>query len=130
MDAFVSATEDATEDSSEGTPKRVPWDLCKDAQEGAFEVEIKGLLEVTIKLHLKIRMVVDLSDHRSAQNSSIKRWIWGVALCCTWAHLRFHFREHLKLHKNVKKKKCFTPSWWSTWQCNEGYIWWCALGCT
>ena len=40
--AFVSAIEDANEGSSEGTPIVVPWYLYTDAQEGAFEVEIKG----------------------------------------------------------------------------------------
>ena len=57
--------EDTTESSSEGTPK----DLYTDAQ----EVEIKGALEVTIELHLKMCMVVQLPGHRSAQNDSIKR---------------------------------------------------------
>ena len=37
-------------------------------QEGAFEVEIKGTLEVTIELHLKMRMVVHLLGHKGAQN--------------------------------------------------------------
>ena len=61
--------EDTTEGSSEGTPK----DLYTDAQEGALEVEIKSALEVTIELHLKMCMVVQLPGHRSAQNDSIKR---------------------------------------------------------
>ena len=58
--AFAIAIEDATEVLSEGTPKGVPWDLYKDAQERAFEVEVKGAFEVTIEVHLKIRMVVHL----------------------------------------------------------------------
>ena len=56
--AFVSAIEDANEGSSEGSPKVVPGDLYTGAEEGAFEVEITGALEVTIDLHLKMRMVV------------------------------------------------------------------------
>ena len=38
---FASATEYAIYDLSEGTPIGVPRDLCKDVEEGAFEVEIK-----------------------------------------------------------------------------------------
>ena len=109
--AFASAIGDATEGSSEGTPKVVSWDLYTDAQEGAFEVEIKGALKVNAEFHLKMHMLVHLSGHRSAQNDSIKKLIWGGALCCTSAHLRFHFREHLKMHNIVTKMMHFTPSW-------------------
>ena len=63
-------------------PKAVPWDLSIDAQEGAFEIKIKGALEVTIELHLKMCTVVDLSEHRSAQNYSIKKWTCGGIQCC------------------------------------------------
>ena len=108
---FVSAIEESAEGSFEDRTKVVPWDLYTDVQEGAFEVEIKGALEVKVELHLKMRMVVHLSGHRSAQNDSIKRWTWGGSLCCTWAHLRFHFREHLKMHNIVKKMMHFTPRW-------------------
>ena len=41
-------------------------------QEGAFEVKIKGALEVTIELYLKMDMVVHVLGHKSAQNDSIK----------------------------------------------------------
>ena len=41
-------------------------DLCKHAQEGAFEVNINGALEVTFELHLLV--------HKIAQNDSIKKW--------------------------------------------------------
>ena len=78
--------QDATEDLSESKPKGVLWDLCKDAQEGGFEVKIKGALEVTIKLHLQMSMVVHLLGKRSAQNDSTNRWAWGGTLCCTWEH--------------------------------------------
>ena len=71
--AFVSAIEDATEVSSENRPKVILRDLHKDAQEGAFEVEIKGVLVVAIKLHFKMDMVVHLLLHKTAQNDSIKR---------------------------------------------------------
>ena len=64
--AFVSAIDDATQSSSEDIPKGVPWGLYKDAQKGAFEVEIKGALEVTIEFYLKMRMVGHLLGHRSA----------------------------------------------------------------
>ena len=42
-------------------------------QEGPFEVKIKGALEVTIELYLKMDMVVHVLGHKSAQNDSIKR---------------------------------------------------------
>ena len=70
--SFVIAIEDANEGSSEGSAKVVPGDLYTDAEEGAVEVETKGALEVTIELHLKMRMVVQMSRHRSAQNDSMK----------------------------------------------------------
>ena len=38
---FASAIEDTIYDLSEGTPIGVPRDLCKDVEEGAFEIEIK-----------------------------------------------------------------------------------------
>ena len=81
--AFVIAIEDATEASCEGAPKGVLWDLYKDAQEGAFEVETTGALEVTIELHLKMSTVVFLLGHRSAKNDSVKMWTWGGTLYCT-----------------------------------------------
>ena len=37
-----------------------------------FEVEIKGGLEITIELRLKIHMVVHLLVQKSSQNNSIK----------------------------------------------------------
>ena len=37
-----------------------------------FEVEIKGVLEVTIELHSKMQMVVHLLVQKSSQNNSIK----------------------------------------------------------
>ena len=49
-----------TEDSSQGLPKGLFWGLHKDAQEGAFEIEIEGVLEETKELHLKMCMVVHL----------------------------------------------------------------------
>ena len=52
------AVEGAPNGSSEGTP--------------AFEVEIKDALEFTIKLHLKIHMVVQLLVSKIARNNSIK----------------------------------------------------------
>ena len=42
-------------------------------QEGAFAVEIKGAIEVTIELRLKIRMMVHLLGHTSVSKDSIKR---------------------------------------------------------
>ena len=54
----VSAFEGAPDDSSEGTH--------------TFEVEIKGVLEVTIEMHLKMHMVVSLLVHMNSQNNSIK----------------------------------------------------------
>ena len=36
-----------------------------------FEVEIKGALEVTTELHLKILMLVYLLEQKSSQNNSI-----------------------------------------------------------
>ena len=50
-----------------GTPNGVLLDLYKDAQEGTFEVETKGALDVTIQVH-----------------DSIKSLIWEDTLCCTW----------------------------------------------
>ena len=52
--------------------------LYKDAQEGAFEAEIKGALEVTIEFHLKMPMVVHLFGHRSTKNDSINGEIEGA----------------------------------------------------
>ena len=51
----------------------MPRDLYTDAQEDAFKVKFKGALEVIIELHLKMRMMIHFSGHRSAQNDSIKR---------------------------------------------------------
>ena len=48
----------------------MPWGLYKDAQEGAFEVENKEALEVTIEFHLKMHMVVHLLGHRNAKSDS------------------------------------------------------------
>ena len=36
--ALVSTIQDATKGSSKGTSKGVLWDLCKNAQEGEFEI--------------------------------------------------------------------------------------------
>lgn len=58
---------------SEDTPKNVPQDLYKDAQEVAFEVEMKGALEVTTELYLKMLMVVHLLVRKSAPYNSTKR---------------------------------------------------------
>lgn len=58
---------------SEDTPKNVPQDLYKDAQEVAFEVEMKGALEVTTELYLKMLMVVHLLRRKSAPYNSTKR---------------------------------------------------------
>lgn len=57
----------------EDTPKNVPQDLYKDAQEVAFEVEMKGALEVTTELYLKMLMVVHLLGRKSAPYNSTKR---------------------------------------------------------
>ena len=54
----ISAVEGAPDGSSEGTP--------------IYEIEIKGALEVTVDLHLKMQMVVHLLVQKSAQNGSIK----------------------------------------------------------
>ena len=81
--AFGSGIENATEGSSEGTPKVVIWDLYKDAQEGAFEVQIKRAFRVRIELRLKMHMVIHLSGHKSAQNDSVKKWTWVDTLYCT-----------------------------------------------
>ena len=118
--AFVSATEDPTEGSSERPPRGVLWDRYKDVQEIAFEFEIKGALEVTIELHLNMRILVHFLGHRNAQNDSIKSWTWEGTLCCTGVQLRFHFRQHLKMPKNVNRKMHFMPSSWSNWQSNQG----------
>lgn len=58
---------------SEDTPKNVPQDLYKDAQEVAFEVEMKGALEVTTELYLKMLMVVHLLGRKIAPYNSTKR---------------------------------------------------------
>ena len=54
----VSAVEGAPDGSSRGTP--------------TFEVEIKGALEVTTKLHVKMHMMVYWLVQKSTQNDSIK----------------------------------------------------------
>ena len=54
----VSAVEGVPDGSSEGTP--------------TFELEIKGALEVTIELHLKMQMVLHLLVQNSSQNNSTK----------------------------------------------------------
>ena len=53
-----SAVEGALDDSSEGTP--------------TFEVSINGEVEITIELHLKIQMVMNMLVQKNAQNDSIK----------------------------------------------------------
>ena len=54
----VSAFQGVPDGSSEGTP--------------TFEVEIKGVLEVTFEMRLKIHMVVHLLVQKNSQNNSIK----------------------------------------------------------
>ena len=68
-------------------------DLYKTVLEGIFEVENKDALELTIELHLKIDLVVLLLVYKSAQNDSTKG---------------FHFKEHCKIQKNVKKEMYFS----------------------
>ena len=65
----------------------------KAVQEGIFEVENKGALELTIELHLTIHLVVLLLVNKSAQNDSTKG---------------FRFKEHCKIQKNVKKEMYFS----------------------
>ena len=55
----VSAFEGVPDGSSEGTP--------------TSEVEIKGVLEVTIELQMKMRMMVRLVVQKNSQNNSIKK---------------------------------------------------------
>ena len=43
-------------------------DPNKDAQEGLFEVSLKGKLEVALKLHLLMHFSVHFSVHNSAEN--------------------------------------------------------------
>ena len=82
----VSAVEGAPDGSSQGTP--------------AFEVDIKGALEVTIEFHLKMHMVVHLLVQKSSQNNSIK----NGTLCWRYSmlHLKVHLRFRLK-HKKLQK---------------------------
>ena len=54
----ISAVEGARNVSSEGKP--------------TFDIEIKGTLEVTIELHLKMHMVVHWLGQKSTRNNSIK----------------------------------------------------------
>ena len=54
----ISAVEGARNVSSEGKP--------------TFDIEIKGALEVTIELHLKMHMVVHWLGQKSTRNNSIK----------------------------------------------------------
>ena len=61
----ASAFEGAPDGSSECTPR--------------FEVEIKGVLEVTIEMHLKMHMLVHLLVQKNSQNNSVK----GGTLCCS-----------------------------------------------
>ena len=79
---IVIEIENSIEGASESTPKGLLWDLFKDDQEGQFQVEIKGVIEVKNELHLKMRMMVHLLRHFSVQNDSINRQTWGDTLCC------------------------------------------------
>ena len=54
----VSAFEGVSDSSSEVRP--------------TFEVDIKGVLEVTVEMHLKMHMVVCLLVQKNSQNNSIK----------------------------------------------------------
>ena len=50
-------------------------------------------------------MVVHLLGHSCAQNDSKKKVnLRGHSMLDLTADLIFHFRENLKMHKNVKKK--------------------------
>ena len=59
-DEFDVAVDEKLGDAIEGAPKNkrkgaledAPGDLKKDANKGAFEVNLKGALEVTLELHL------------------------------------------------------------------------------
>ena len=52
----------------------IPLDgALEGAQEGGFEVEIKGTLEVATEFHLKMHRIVYLLWGRSALNDSKKR---------------------------------------------------------
>ena len=82
----ISAAEGAPNGLSEGTP--------------TLEIEIKGAPKVTIQLHLKMHMLVYLSDQKNPQNNSIKVELRRHSVL----HLKFHFKKHEKLQKNVKNK--------------------------
>ena len=55
---MISAVKGTPDGSFEGTP--------------TFNIEIKGALEVTIELHWKVHMIVDLLVQKRAQNDSTK----------------------------------------------------------
>ena len=81
-----SEVEGAPDDRSEGTP--------------TFEVEIQGALEDAIELHMKMHMVVRLLVQNNSQNNSIKGELEEALYV---GNLRFHFKKHEKLQKNVKR---------------------------
>ena len=68
-----------------------------------FEIEIKGALEVTTELHLKMHMVVYFLLQKSARNNSIKDKLEEASLLCMNVHLRFHFKRHRNLQKCEEK---------------------------
>ena len=83
-------------------PRVVPWDLNIDAQEGAFEIKIKGALEdVHGGAHIRAQKCTKLFNKKVN--------LRGYSML-HWAHIRFHFRKHLKMHTIVKKMMDFTPS--------------------
>ena len=81
-----SEVEGAPDDRSEGTP--------------TFEVEIQVALEDAIELRLKMHMVVRLLVQKNSQNNSIKGELEEALYV---GNLRFHFKKHEKLQKNVKR---------------------------
>ena len=99
---YVSAFESAPYGSSKGAP--------------TFEVKVKGALEVTIELHLKVRIVVWLLVQKSSQNTSIKGEL-KEALCDSvegapnislseagFVKKKMHLPMHLMVHLTMQSR--------------------------
>ena len=86
-----------------------------------FEVEIKGAVEVTIELHLKMYMVMRLLVQKSAQNYSLKDELDKALYVALKEHLWFHFKETQRFAKKMAiKKLIWHCSWWSPRRCYQG----------
>ena len=68
--ALTVQSRGAPESTLECTPNDALRNLHKDAQEGAFEVALKGALEVAFGLHLWLHLLMQSLTYKYVENAS------------------------------------------------------------